>query len=126
MRPIPRARRLALSVRKSSSSTEFRIDAAVVADVVAVWTALARREDRRAVAVGDAETVEIADHPLDVGEPHVAAQLDAVGRRGRTHSGNRPIRVQLDCHRELRCMARESTVEAGPSLARSREVPGRW
>ena len=41
--------------RKSLVAAELRIDRAVIADVVAVRTALARGEDRRAVAVGDAE-----------------------------------------------------------------------
>ena len=69
----------------------------MIADVVAVRTAFARGEDRRAVEVGDAETVEIADHPLGVGEPHIAAQLDAVSRRGHAHFWEPAQSVQLDC-----------------------------
>jgi len=60
---------------------EHRVEAAVVADVVAVRFRGARLEERRQIVVRDAQGVEVGDDVTRVGEREGAVELQPVGRR---------------------------------------------
>ena len=61
-------------------AAEFRVDPAMVHDVVAVGRAGPRLLERRGVDVADPERGEIRDDPFRVGEGEVLVELQAVGR----------------------------------------------
>src|SRR5262245_962007 len=109
-----------------SLGSELRVEPPVISYVVAVRSLGAREEQRREMAVGDAESRKIGHQAAEIGEAQVRPQLEPVGR-GR-NSRERP-RVALESLKHLiRGHGADTSVpysiyeESGISLASFRPV----
>ena len=72
---MPRSRMVAARASNSSVGADLRVQLRVVADVVAVLAARARPEERRGVAIADAEFAQVVDQRLRVPEGEMAVEL---------------------------------------------------
>jgi hypothetical protein len=62
-----------------SMASQFRIEPGRVNDVVSVGTALAGREYRRGVDVGDAQIAQVGDQVPRIGEAEARVELEPIG-----------------------------------------------
>ena len=68
--------------RKLFLGTNFRIEASVIGDVVAVRAAGMSHQERRGVAVGDSQIMQVSDHHGCLGKRKTLVELKTVGRTG--------------------------------------------